>query len=193
MRVKLSEARQHSATNQALQAIAKHIKDDAELGDFVGSGYFSHVFKVAGLAIRKSGRQDDLTRTYHALIRDGRITGAPVPKVYATVSHKGVFYSVMEFIPETMRDMVIRKYKPAGDAWGYARDAFEEHYPQIAAVVTYTDCNAAAAFADPAGVQIIDKLVEYGIDQFDIHLENIMVRADGQWVLTDPVSFRDIG
>lgn len=190
MRVKLSEVRQHSATSQALQAITKHINEGAELGRYVGNGYFSEVYQVGPFAIRRSKRGDDLTRTYHALIRDGKITGAPVPKVYATVSHDGVFYSVMEFIPETMQDKVDREHKPNNDVWWSKWDDFADRYPHISSVINYTYNNNAAETADPEGVAIIDKLMEYGIDTFDIHLENIMVRADGQWVLTDPVSFR---
>lgn len=161
-------------------------KQRRSLGEYLEStlgGHFTVVVIRDDVCFRISIGKSDACRAYHRMILSGAVRGPQVPIVHCTVAAGELFVTAMEVLDVTVsagdRPIPGEVYKAlyscgADDCIGQedAEDGWEDYAP------------------DAAWVETLEALTDSGIGSFDIHNENMMWRADGTLVLTDPVSFR---
>lgn len=168
------------------------------------SGHFTVVeFPSDAIAVRVSFLLDDACRGYHRMILSGQVAGPMIPQVHCTISRGDLFITVMKRYKATVGAVI-------DDVWQAVHPVSE---PIAAAIACLTGtefiaslCDAATYrnihtlltcgegrlgdMADPAWVDALQIICQSGLGRLDIHGENIMVDEAGNFILTDPVSFR---
>ena len=162
----------------------------------IGGGFYSAAAvhpEFPGYVFRISTRPSDGTRAYHRMILQGdfNLNGVRmpcVPDVQCTVSGNGLWITVMERFVGDMHDTEVGglsvdvqatiwqvvgevPYRYDSDRW-VGSDVLDEHS------------------GDAVWEEMLNRMLEVGMPVNDIHKGNIMFRADGTAVLTDPCSGR---
>lgn len=164
------------------QEVLPHLIDFmADRGwEYSGAGFFAAVFVRGGLALKIGLKAGDTGAMYAAWCRANQALPG-VPRIYSISKFSGCYLVL------TRRYEVLRKEWLDDEDSEYLPALAEEHDAVRVAVNRGIAPGNARFDTVQTGLLIRDFFV--GVVDFDVHEQNIMVDAEGNLIITDPVSY----